>query len=252
MRVAVISDVHSNLEALCAVFGDMADNRVDKFYCLGDIVGYAARPKDCFDLIVSDRRLGGLVRGNHDHYTSFFHESIEDVYAEVNEEAFLGIKYAHESLGPDRLARIRSWPETLDVGELDFSLAHGSISHDHFRHYVVKGLTFLAEDEMLVDGKKVVLVGHSHVPFVYHESRWSSPSNDEAFPILDGRYLINVGSVGQPRDGDNRACYCLFDFVEGKVSLRFRRVPYRIERTAKAIKGAGLPKKSGERLFKGE
>jgi predicted phosphodiesterase len=242
MRVAVISDIHGNLHALEAVLAEIEHERPDALWCLGDHVGYGPRPNECCQ-VMRERADLSLV-GNHDLLA-------------------LGKTVLENDFNPDAAAACRWTRGVLDeqavqfLGELEpaartaeAELFHAS-PRDPVWEYVLSGETALAALELT--SAPVVLVGHSHVPLaiVLAERRLEgalAPAGTEQ-DLSEGRWLLNPGSVGQPRDQDPRAAWLLLDFQARRAS--FHRVEYPIERTQAEILEAGLPAGLAERLSSG-
>ncbi|MFH1514368.1 MAG: metallophosphoesterase family protein [bacterium] len=243
MLIAVISDIHSNLHALDAVLQDADNRNPDKLYCLGDIVGYGAFPKQCVDLI--SEKCDEVVFGNHE-YALLYPEHTN----RFNQHANKAIKYAIEQMSENAVDWLRQLEPHLVLD--DITIAHGSIRS--FDEYVSDAT--IARLTLEVIQTNVIFVGHTHYPEGYEfdlESK-SARSMDligEGEAVLEPgfRYLINVGSVGQPRDGDARASYGMYNTESKKVELI--RVKYNIKAAAVAIKEAGLPDYLGDRLFAG-
>jgi diadenosine tetraphosphatase ApaH/serine/threonine PP2A family protein phosphatase len=241
MRVAVISDVHANYHALEAVLTEIDSARVDAVWCLGDTVGYGPRPNECCD-VVKDRAAYCLV-GNHD-LVVLGELSVGD----FNDEAAAAAVWTTEVLTPESrafLARLKPFGEVEGV-----DLFHAS-ARDPVWEYVLTEEAALATLEL--SHAPLVLVGHSHVALAItadHGRVDGGPAPGGSKVTLDGRRLLNPGSVGQPRDGDPRAAWLLLDLEEGFAE--FRRVPYSIERTQAEMRERGLPQVLAARLERGE
>src|SRR2546423_12072341 len=238
MRVAVVSDIHSNLHALEAVLEAIDREAPDELWCLGDLVGYGPRPNECCATI--GERADVCLEGNHDLAVG---GTID--LEEFHGEAGLAASWTREVLEPE-------WKELLDGLEPEGSaqgvaLYHGS-ARDPIWEYVLSDEGALATLELA--GSPLVLVGHSHVALRVVQS------GDE----LDGgvahggtdldlagvRALLNPGSVGQPRDGDPRAAYLLLDLAAQRAT--FHRVEYDVETTQREMRNAGLPEMLAARL----
>jgi len=242
MRVAVVSDIHSNLHALEAVLAAIEAEAPDELWCLGDLVGYGPRPNECCAAIAD--RADVCLAGNHDLAV----QGTIDL-EEFHGEAAIAARWTREVLEPqakellDRLA-----PEGAAHG---IALYHGS-ARDAVWEYVLDDEAARATLE-LTDAP-VVLVGHSHAALRIVESDGElsggvAPAGTEV--ELGGvRALLNPGSVGQPRDGDPRAAYLLIDFEAHNA--HYRRVPYDVEATQAEIREHGLPEALAERLTEGE
>jgi len=252
VRIAIVSDIHSNLEALEAVLKDAGRKRVDRIYCLGDIVGYGPNPKRVLDLA---ERFEFIVQGNHDEAVA---TRIPKKFKELAAKAaFWTRRVLKPKVDRSTKAQRRRWrllsslPATVDLGDALF--AHGTPAHN---------FDYLSEPEIATEvyrrymkRKRVLFVGHTHVPGVFVDGkggdvRWYDAEPGMRYRIGTERVIVNVGSVGQPRDGDPRACYVVF-YDDG--SFRFRRVEYDIEKTAQKIyRKRELVNSLGDRLFEGE
>jgi diadenosine tetraphosphatase ApaH/serine/threonine PP2A family protein phosphatase len=240
VRYAVLSDVHGNLEALQAVLADAATH-ADDILCLGDVVGYGADPGPCVDLI--GNRARAVVAGNHEHAVigrldlSWF-----------NRHARAAAEWTREQIDDGCTAYLDALPLTAEVG--DATLVHASPRQPDEWEYLVSlgdGLAAFA-----AFATRLCFVGHSHVPGVW--SLGSSGPDHERGDVdvtLDAgrRYIVNVGSVGQPRDRDPRAAYALWD-VEGR-RVTVRRVAYDVDTARGKIYSAGLPRILADRLAAG-
>lgn len=237
MRYAVLSDIHGNLEALEAVLADAA-SRADSLLCLGDVVGYGADPAACVELVAE--RAQAITAGNHEHGVA----GLLDLDW-FNAYARTAAEWTRERLDRDHLGFLAALPLMAEVG--DATLVHASPRQPEEWDYLIT-----AEDGFDAFGAfttRLCFVGHSHVPGVW--SLGSSgpehlPGTVEAGLEHGRRYLVNVGSVGQPRDRDPRAAYALWDIERGSVAIR--RVPYDIGTAQKKILAGGLPRLLSDRL----
>lgn len=233
---AIISDIHSNYEALLAVLEDIDKHNVSEIYCLGDVVGYGPNPRECVDLV---RRCKVVLLGNHDQGAMFDPEG----FNQSAERAIFWTRSQLESSSEPRTVREARWeylaerPRTHRENGLLF--VHGSARNplneyvfpeDIYNHRKMERIYSLVE--------RVCFQGHTHVPGVFVEQlpedvyQFKNPEDLDYVYQLDGRKtLCNVGSVGQPRDGDWRACYILLD---GDV-IRYRRVEYDVDTTVQKI-----------------
>jgi diadenosine tetraphosphatase ApaH/serine/threonine PP2A family protein phosphatase len=245
---AILSDVHGNLEALRAVLDDIARHPVQEVYCLGDVVGYGPDPRDCLDLVA---RCKVVLLGNHDQAVLF--DPVN--FNAVAERAIQWTRCQLESPVPSRQARDRRWellaemPRRHREGGLLF--VHGSARNPINEYVFPEDVYNPAKMGALFDlVEHRCFQGHTHVPGIFTEDLdFFSPEDVGPVHHLDGRKaLINVGSVGQPRDGDPRACYVLLD----GDALQFRRVPYDVEATVQKVRAVPeLDNSLGERLRQG-
>jgi diadenosine tetraphosphatase ApaH/serine/threonine PP2A family protein phosphatase len=241
MRVAVISDVHANRHALDAVLAEIEADAVDAVWCLGDTVGYGPEPNECCRL-VSEHADVCLV-GNHD-LVALGALTVSD----FNEEAAAAAVWTRETLDEESTAFLRSLPSQAEAEGVQ--LFHAS-ARDPVWEYVLSEEAARATFELTT--ASLVLVGHSHVALALTLDRHDvagGVARGGATVDLNGRWLLNPGSVGQPRDGDPRAAWLLADLEAG--SATFRRVSYPIERTQAEMADAGLPPVLAARLAHGE
>ncbi len=242
MRVAVVSDIHSNLHALEAVLAAIDADAPDEIWCLGDLVGYGPRPNECCAAIAE--RADVCLAGNHDLAVRG-----TIALAEFGGDAALAAGWTRDVLEPharellDRLA-----PEETAHG---VALYHGS-ARDPIWEYVLSDEA--ASGTLQATGAALVLVGHSHVALQIVQSDGDlgggvAPAGTE-LETGGVRALLNPGSVGQPRDGDPRAAYLVLDLDAQLAS--FRRVAYDVERTQREMREAGLPEMLAARLALGQ
>lgn len=240
MKYAILSDIHGNLEALQVAFASLDREGVDQVICLGDIVGYGADPDACVDLIRA--RCEVTIQGNHD----------SAVVGSTSTETFtrraqLSTDWTREQLTPENLEWLNTLPlnRTLDR----FLVVHSSPLDPREWYYVLQ--QSMANDAFRHFEERLCFVGHSHVPVVFRESgdRGEAPGELEIELDENDRYLINIGSVGQPRDGDPRLAYGLYD--SNRHSIRIVREEYDHESASRKIIDAGLPEELGKRLFFG-
>lgn len=243
MLVAVLSDIHGNRHALEAVLDDVATTGATDLWCLGDVVGYGADPNDCVALV--DEHAALCLAGNHDLAVTG-ELSLDD----FSRGAALAARWTQEVLTADRLAFLTSLSargEAESVG-----LYHAS-PRDPVWEYVLSAL--LAELCFDVQPQRVALVGHSHVAlsFVRPEGHPATGEKRRAGDVMDltaGEWLLNPGSVGQPRDGDPRAAWLLLDTDAWRAE--WRRTVYDVAGAAASIRAARLPESLAERLEYGQ
>ena len=241
MRVAVVSDIHSNLHALEAILSAIEEEAPDELWCLGDLVGYGPRPNECCAAIAE--RADVCLAGNHDLAV----RGTIDL-EEFGGEAAVAARWTREVLAPEAQVLLdRLEPEGAAHG---VALYHGS-ARDPIWEYVLSDEGALVTLELTQS--PLVLVGHSHVALRVVKSGDEvvggvAPAGTEL--ELDGvRALLNPGSVGQPRDGDPRAAYLLLQLDAQHAS--FRRVEYDVKRTQREMRDAGLPEMLAGRLALG-
>jgi diadenosine tetraphosphatase ApaH/serine/threonine PP2A family protein phosphatase len=242
LRVAVISDVHGNAHALRAVLAAVEQESPDAVWCLGDTVGYGARPNECCELV---RKAADVcLAGNHD-LLAVGRAVFE---ADFNADATTAARWTSDVLDAASRSFIGGLQPQAHLEQTE--LFHGS-ARDPVWEYVLGGESALATLERT--GAPLVLVGHSHVPFAVslegdELSGAHAPAGTE-IDLAPGRRLCNPGSVGQPRDGDWRAAWLLLDLDVPRAS--FRRVDYDVQATQAEIRDAGLPASLAERLSYG-
>ncbi|HEY3763819.1 MAG TPA: metallophosphoesterase family protein [Gaiellales bacterium] len=241
MKVAVISDVHANLPALEAVLAFIEADAADELWCLGDLTGYGAEPAPCLDIVLD--RADICLAGNHDMVVTG-----EIEITMFSSDARRAAEWTREVLDADALRRLA---ELRPEGERHgIELYHGSI-RDHVWEYVIDDRT--AANCLEQQQSRLSMVGHSHVPLAYgyadEKFLGGLAGADTTLETLPGPFLLNPGSVGQPRDGDPRAAYMLIDTESGVA--RWRRVDYDVQAAQRAIREAGLPLRLGARLAEG-
>jgi predicted phosphodiesterase len=242
MRVAVVSDIHGNANALEAVLAELEGEEPDELWCLGDLVGYGARPNECCAAIEASATL--CLAGNHDLAV----RGTIDL-AEFSGDAGAAARWTRGVLSPEAHAYL----DTLEPKATRASVAlfHGS-ARDPVWEYVLSDEAALAT--LALTTEAVVLVGHSHAAL--HVALRDDAADGGLSPagteldLADRRTLLNPGSVGQPRDGDPRAAYVLLDLAARTAS--FRRVEYDVERSQAEIRDAGLPETLAARLGSGQ
>ncbi|HOW42527.1 MAG TPA: metallophosphoesterase family protein [Candidatus Omnitrophota bacterium] len=241
MRYAVFSDIHANLEALDAVLQACRCQRIDAYLCVGDIVGYGADPAACIDRTRSVANV--IVAGNHDWAVC----GQTDI-ATFNPFACAAIEWTRTALSAPERAFLASLP--LTFANADCTLTHGTLHEPEQFHYLTDG--FIAWPTFRLLQTTVCFIGHTHIAGVFMEGadRQACRISDTAFVAQPGnRYIVNVGSVGQPRDSHPAAAYCIFDSQE--LTVNILRVDYDIAAARKKIIAAGLPRFLGDRLLSG-
>lgn len=240
MRFAIFGDIHGNLEALDSVLEECDKCSIDHYLCLGDIVGYGANPEECVERV---RSIGSLaVCGNHDHAVvgaqnlNYFNAHARDA-----------VIWTSQHLS----ASSKSWLRSLSLVEHlpDFSIVHGSLHSPELFNYVqtIKD----ADYNFRQMDRPLLFLGHSHYPLAFFDTAPMTYTLDPVIPLdLSVKTVVNVGSVGQPRDEDPRSCFAIYDSEAGLIELR--RVDYDIEATARKIIAAGLPQTLALRLTLGK
>lgn len=231
MKRALISDIHSNLEALEAVLADVRTQEIDEVFCLGDVVGYGANPCECIDRVTECKL---CLLGNHDQGALFDPEGFNT----GAERAIFWTRSKLETSGPSPAARQRRWdllgglPRNRQDGNLLF--VHGS-ARNPLNEYVFPEDIYNRRklEKIFALIKQFSFQGHTHVPGVFTEGfEFSNPEElGYEYKLGKEKAMINVGSVGQPRDGDPRSCYVVLE----DDMVRFRRVEYPVEKTTEKI-----------------
>ncbi len=239
VRYAVIADVHGNFHALEAVLTDINEQGADVILCLGDVVGYAAMPEQCMRTV--REKCARVVAGNHDHGVV---EKIDSTY--FNADARDALYWTAEQLSEDDLAWLEALPLTAEFE--DVLLVHSTLYFPEYFSYIRTlydaALAFSKMEQ------RIGFIGHSHVPIAFVNSDPIDYFLLAEFQVPEhGRLIVNVGSVGQPRDLDPRACYVLLDTERNTVY--FRRVEYDIAAAAEAIMSCDLPATNARRLLLG-
>lgn len=244
MRYGLFGDIHGNLDALQAVLEALEKERVDVLVCLGDVVGYGAEPHECVQEI---RKLQCLtLAGNHDHaaierldvefFNAFAREAALWTRNELTDEdrEFLG------SLG------------FVDHHE-HFAVVHGSLHAPEMFNYIAT--IFDAELSFEALDKPALFYGHTHIPLTFFDTTPMTYTMETEIRVTpEIKALVNIGSVGQPRDEDWRACYAVYEMTDanGEGVLRVRRVPYDVASASRKIRKAGLPEPLAIRLELGK
>lgn len=243
MRYALISDVHGNLEALQVVLHHVERDAPDRLVCLGDLVGYGADPQKCIEMVGGRTEL--VVAGNHD-WAAVGRTDI----SYFNPYARAAVLWTMERLGEFHRKYLEGLPLVLSEGELHF--VHSTPERPEEWNYIFSPVQAAYHLSKLQG--HICFVGHSHVPVAFvwdgEEVSWVPGPSFEVHIEPGLRYLVNVGSVGQPRDGDSRAAYAILDLEGGTIEVR--RVPYDIATAQRKILKAGLPEVLAERLAYGQ
>lgn len=243
MRYGIFSDIHSNLEAFDSVIEAYRKESIDSFFCVGDVVGYGANPNECIEKIKALTNI--VIAGNHDwacvdlFSTEYFNPLAKEAVFWTKQVLNQENKYFLEKL-------------KLVYNNEDFTLAHGTLENPQEFNYMTDGYRALESFKLLETN--VCFVGHSHVAgaFILGKDNRLLYSEDNLSKIKmekENKYIVNVGSVGQPRDDNPRAAYAVYDTQKQEVQIK--RVPYDVEAARKKIIEAGLPQFLGDRLLLG-
>ena len=239
-KYAIFGDIHSNWEALTAVLADAAEQSATHYACVGDVIGYNASPVECLAKIREIKCT--CVRGNHDHYCS--HD--EDL-AKFHPMAAAVIEWTRDQLSEEGISWLRHLWYQKAVS--NFALVHATLDMPEKWGYVFDDLDAMTHFNYQIT--PLCFHGHTHVPVVFKSSARVQTLQLDTMKIERGhKYFVNVGSVGQPRDGNPAAAYVLYDLGTRTVTLR--RVDYDIEKAQAKILNAGLPEWLAERLGMGK
>ncbi|SMD07602.1 Predicted phosphodiesterase [Desulfocicer vacuolatum DSM 3385] len=244
MRIAVFSDIHSNQEALRAFMEHAARQGIDRYVCLGDLVGYGANPNRCIDLVQS---LPGIsfIKGNHDNAAT-------GNTSNMNTRADKSMAWTRQRLSGNNIIFLKKMDTVIKQGNLTFCHAtpYNPLTWAYITKRKVISKTFARSRA------KIIFTGHTHAPSAITRKNFfcvyiKNPKNNSVLPAAtQKRQIFNCGSIGQPRDGDPRASYLIYD---AKAQLiEFHRVPYDHDKAARKIMDAGLPHYLATRLLKGE
>lgn len=239
MRYALFADIHSNLEALQAVWKEFKKERIDEYLCLGDIVGYAANPNECIKL-VRELKPFTTIAGNHD-WASVGKTDI-NYFNPIAKEA---ISWTQKELTEENKDFLQDLPLTKEFD--DFVIVHGSLYFPQEWHYI---FTFQdAKRNFECQKKRICFIAHSHQSFIISQDKSGNCKGVKETKVTlkdDYKYLINIGSIGQPRDGNPDASYCFYN--RDKDEIEIKRIPYQIKKTQDKIIAAGLPQELAWRL----
>lgn len=225
MKWAVISDIHSNKVALDAVLEEIEGHNVDSIICAGDIVGYGPRPKECLETVRDACDV--IIKGNHDRTVA----KGDFEHYQTNNMAYQGLHHSLDELTDEQLAWLESLDEKAMVTE-SLLMVH---SHPEVQDQYVRPRDF-PRMRNYMDDLGCMILGHTHLQ---HSAE------------VDGRLIFNPGSVGQPRDKDNRAAYAILEYDKG-FDVELHRVEYDIDTVVEQIREANLPERTADRLYIGE
>ncbi|HLF17327.1 MAG TPA: metallophosphoesterase family protein [Candidatus Omnitrophota bacterium] len=241
MRYGIFSDIHGNLEALSAVLKACREEGVRHYFCAGDIVGYGANPRECIEEM--KRIKAKVVAGNHDWAVA----GKEDT-RDFNPMAQEAVSWTKKNLSDNEIKFLGALP--LVHHHSDFIMVHGSLNAPERFIYVTD--INLAMDTFYLMDKNLCFIGHTHVPgIMVHRGGKTNYANSLKIEVDPrNKYLINVGSVGQPRDGNPQATYCIYD--PDLKTVEIKRVAYDITSAQNRIMEAGLPELLAHRLSIGQ
>ena len=236
MKYAILGDIHANLEALQKVLADAEEEKVTHYACVGDVVGYAANPSECLEII---RNLKcPIVKGNHDEYAA-----LDDECANFRPMAADAIRWTRRELTGEQ----RQWLRDLKFVRFveSFTIVHATLDMPQKWGYVTDKLA--AASNFSYQNTTVCFYGHTHQPRAFIRDGVVREGQFEKLRVEQGKkYFINVGSVGQPRDGNPAAAYVVYDLTTNSITLK--RLAYDIKTAQEKILAAGLPEKCATRL----
>lgn len=242
MKYAILGDIHANLDALQVVLADAEKEQATHYVCVGDVVGYGPNPMECLN-IIRDKLQCPCVKGNHDELAS------QDLTTlSFNPLAAEAIGWTRRQLTDDA----KTWLRDLRYVRLvdDFTIVHATLDMPNRWGYVFDRLA--AASSMSYQSTAVCFFGHTHVPLAFIKEGAVRAERDwSTIPVKPGcRYFINVGSIGQPRDGNPKAAYTLYDKANHTITLK--RLDYDIGSVQRKVREAGLPEKLAMRLALGK
>lgn len=245
MLIAILTDIHGNREALEACLASARQKNAGRYVFLGDFVGYGADPGFVIDTIMPLVERGAVaLLGNHDSAAIGNPESMNDAAARA-------IAWTRSQLDAHHLNFLRSLPYTAEDGDVLY--VHASADVPREWDYVLDADA--AVRSLQATQARVTFCGHVHVPLAFHLLKAQGlvpyePPMNTALALTEGRWILVIGAVGQPRDGNPDACYALYDDTAG--TLTYVRVPYDVDTAANKIKAAGLPPRLAARLAFGQ
>ncbi len=232
MKYAIISDIHSNLEALTKALEIIDQKSVDEIICLGDIIGYGANPNECMALI--RQRCSTVIKGNHDE--ALLDESITGRF---NDDARSAIAWTRKQIHKENIFYLRTL--SLTITRDDILFVHASPCFPEKWRYILEDIS--AADAFRCFSESICFIGHTHAPAIFSASK-------RVRSIIKGeRFIVNVGSIGQPRDGNKDLSFGIFD--TDPWLYENIRSPYDVETAMRKIINSGLPPRLGRRLLMG-
>jgi predicted phosphodiesterase len=242
MIYGIIADIHGNLEALNSVLKSIESNKekIERIICLGDIVGYGADPAEC--IRITEEISDVILAGNHD-FAVCGQSNVED----FNSYAKEAVRWSREALSKQEIDFLKGLPFTHREKNIDF--VHSSLHRPESWRYLARVSDTYIDFQIMEN--QVLFVGHTHSPVIFEkaETEVKRLKIYELSLDLDKKYIINPGSVGQPRDRDPRASFAIFDSKKNFVKIM--RVEYDIKKTQRKILDAGLPEVLADRLSDG-
>lgn len=239
MKIAVISDIHSNLEALKTALSFLQTQNISHIICLGDVVGYGPRPNECIESV--KKYCTQCLMGNHDHAVL----GLTDIYY-FNQYAKETVLWTQRKLSVYNKGFLENLSFTYETDEALF--VHSTPVDPEEWHYIFS--EYEARQNLNQIPHRLVFVGHSHIPVVFSYNKGSFVESRIQLDLEKDRYIINVGSIGQPRDGDPRSCFVIYD--DQQKSIEYIRLEYPVKKTYQEIIDNKLPPFLAMRLLAGQ
>jgi predicted phosphodiesterase len=239
VKIAVISDIHSNLEALKTTLSFLQSQNISHIICLGDVIGYGPRPNECIELVKNHCK--PCLMGNHDHAVL----GLTDIYY-FNRYAKEAVLWTQRELSVYNKGFLENLSFTYETDETLF--VHSTPIDPEEWHYIFS--EYEARQNLNQISHRLIFVGHSHIPIVFSYNNGSFLENHIQLDLEKDRYIVNVGSVGQPRDGDPRLCFVIYDDQE--KSIEYIRLEYPVKKTYQEIIDQKLPPFLAMRLLAGQ
>lgn len=237
MKIGIISDIHANLHALQAVISDMEKEQIEEVWCLGDIINYGAFPNECCSWVMNNCSVS--ILGNHELMLLGYAEVDSPVVNEC-------LNWTKKTISPRWIEYIKTLP--LVYKNQNISIVHDNPLTPGSMIYILDNAT--ATKSLLKQETDICFFGHTHIPIGYKLSSIGAETiKISYFSVKEGRFLINPGSVGQPRDNNPKASYGIYDSEEKNIKIK--RIEYDVKAAAKSILEAGLPPIMAARLIKG-
>lgn len=222
MKYAIISDIHSNLTALQNVIDYLKAEKIDKIICLGDVVGYGPKPNECVELIKEHCEV--CLMGNHDHAVL----GLTDIEY-FNQYARDSVIWTQKHISPENKKFLKSLPFTHEVDEILF--VHSTPIHPEEWNYIFSEQDARRNLEHL--SQNLVFIGHSHIPVIFKYNGSSETTDQLELDLQNERYIVNIGSIGQPRNEDPRSCFVIYD--DQNQTINYIRLEYDVKKTFQEI-----------------
>ena len=241
MKYAIFGDIHGNQEALEACVAVMAAEKVDRYICLGDIIGYGSNPLECLKIVEALNPMI-IVAGNHDF--AVIGRTTSDYF---NPFAKNAVEWTRSQLTQEYIDKIGSWKLTDKFDGA--TVVHSTLDEPEKWGYILTSQDAICTFRLLENN--ICFIGHSHIPIILEQNVTILPIQQTSYKLKNNcKYIINAGSVGQPRDGNPRSCFVIYD--SDTHSIQYKRVSYDIEKAQMKIINAGLPEILAERLGYGK